>query len=406
MHVLFIEPSFPYNQRKFVHGLRQIGARITGIGEAPREQLTSDLREALYGYEQVPSVTHKGSLYETVRRIQEREWVDRLEATVEAHILPAAEVRESCSIPGTSTKTAFLCRDKPAMKEVLRDAGVPCARSTGATSAEQVREFAKEVDFPIILKPRDAAGASGTIRAGDADELEHAIRTSGVDRGLPVAVEEFVEGHEGFYDTLCINGNIVHDFACHYFPNVLEAMRERWISPQIITTNRLSDETYNEVKEMGRRVIEVLGIETSATHMEWFFGPKGLKFSEIGCRPPGIGAWDLYCEANEFDLYKDWASAVCHGEVIQSLSRRYCTGIINLRPERDGTISHYERWEEFQQQFPDNIIDYHFPPPGSQTQGVEAGYMANAWIRLRDPNYDRLRELMNMVGEKVRVRVR
>mgnify|MGYP003350285868 CR=1 FL=1 len=40
------------------------------------------------------------------------------------------------------------------------------------------------------------------------------------------------------------------------------------------------------------RVITALGIETSATHMEWFFGPKGLKFSEIGCRPPGVRAWD------------------------------------------------------------------------------------------------------------------
>jgi hypothetical protein len=38
--------------------------------------------------------------------------------------------------------------------------------------------------------------------------------------------------------------------------------------------------------------------------MEWFYGPKGLKFSEIGCRPPGVGAWDLYCAGNDLDLYK------------------------------------------------------------------------------------------------------
>jgi hypothetical protein len=40
--------------------------------------------------------------------------------------------------------------------------------------------------------------------------------------------------------------------------------------------------------------------------MEWFFGPRGLKFSEIGCRPPGVGVWDLYCAANDFDLYREW----------------------------------------------------------------------------------------------------
>ena len=47
--------------------------------------------------------------------------------------------------------------------------------------------------------------------------------------------------------------------------------------------------------------------------MEWFFGPKGLRFSEIGCRPPGVGQWDSYCAGNEFDLYREWALAVCHG---------------------------------------------------------------------------------------------
>ena len=60
---------------------------------------------------------------------------------------------------------------------------------------------------------------------------------------------------------------------------------------------------------MGRKVIELLEIETSATHMEWFFGPKGLKFSEIGCRPPGVRAWDLYSAGNDMDLYREWALA-------------------------------------------------------------------------------------------------
>jgi hypothetical protein len=54
-----------------------------------------------------------------------------------------------------------------------------------------------------------------------------------------VAVEEFLDGHEGFYDTLTHRGEVVHDFASHYYPNVLEAMRTRWISPQIVATNRI-----------------------------------------------------------------------------------------------------------------------------------------------------------------------
>ena len=111
-------------------------------------------------------------------------------------------------------------------------------------------------------------------------------------------------------------------------------MRHRWISPQFITTNRIDDSSfYAEVREMGARVIEALGIGTSATHMEWFHGPKGLRFSEIGCRPPGVGAWDLYSAANDADVYREWAHAIVHGSVAGPLSRAYSAGIVALRPE-------------------------------------------------------------------------
>jgi hypothetical protein len=403
MHVLFVEPKFPYNQREFVRGLAAVGARVTGIGEAPAEALDGELKGWLAGYERVPSVVHEGGLLEAVRRVQAREWVDRLEATVEAHILPVAKVREACSIPGTSVRTAFLCRDKPAMKEALRQAGVPCAQSRGLSSPQELRAFAAEVGYPLILKPRSAAGASGTVRVDHDRALESAIVEQGIDRGAAVAAEEFIEGHEAFYDTLAIGGKVVHEFVSHYYPGVLEAMRTRWISPQIVTTNRVGAPGYGDVRALGQKVIEALGIGTSATHMEWFFGPKGLKFSEIGCRPPGVGVWDLYAAANDFDIYREWASAVVHGRPSQTLSRRYSAGMINLRPQRDGRISGYQGIDEVERAFGQWILDSHLPPPGSPTQPVEAGYMANAWIRMRHPDYDELRRMLDFVGRTVKV---
>ena len=68
-------------------------------------------------------------------------WIDRLEATVEAHILPAAHAR-ALHHPGHSARTAYLCRDKVAMKEVLR---VPTAASAGVSSTTEARAFAEAV---------------------------------------------------------------------------------------------------------------------------------------------------------------------------------------------------------------------------------------------------------------------
>jgi len=401
MNIIFIEPSFPYNQREFVRGLHDAGATVIGIGERPQEHLADDVKGWLSHYVQVKSVVHEPSLLKAVQHVQSLVYVDRLEATVEAHIMAAAQVREAAGIPGTSVRTAYLCRDKPAMKEVLREAGIPCAQSTRADEPQAARDFARQVGFPLIIKPPAGAGASGTWKVRDAQELEQVLIESGVVEGAEVAIEEFIEGHEGYLDTLTINGKVTHEFITHYYPNVLTAMRERWISPQMVTTNRIEAPGYREVRQMARDVIRVLEIGTSATHMEWFAGPRGLKFSEIGCRPPGVGQWDVYNTANDFDLYLEWASALTHGCVQRKPSRRFAAGMIALRPSCDGRITGYSGLEAIQQQYGDCIVASHLPPPGSATQPVEGGYMANAWMRVRHPDYDRLREIMNTIGETV-----
>ncbi len=403
MNVIFIEPSFPYNQREFVRGLHAAGANVIGIGERPVEHLSDELKHWLGDYVQVRSVVHEPSLLKAVKHVQSKLWVDRLEATVEAHIMAAAVVREATGIPGTSVETAFLCRDKPAMKEALRKAGIPCAQSTRAKTPADAREFAKSVGYPLIIKPPDGAGAAGTFRVQDDDTLESVIAESGLADGHAVAVEEFIEGHEGFIDTVTIDGEVGHEFITHYYPNVLEAMRKRWISPQMVATNRIDAEGYTEVRELTRKVIKILDIGTSATHMEWFFGPKGLKFSEIGCRPPGVGQWDVYNAANEFDLYYEWASAITQSKVKTPPSRRFAAGMIALRPECDGRITGYSGVDAIGNRYGDCIVAAHLPDPGTPTQPVAAGYMANAWMRVRHPDYDELRRILSEIGETVKV---
>ena len=406
MHVVFVEPCFPNNQREFLRGLLSTGARVSAVSERPVEALPEELRAGLFQYERVRSVVDESALADAVRRLSKRAVVDRLEATVEAHVLAAAHVREQFGIHGTTAKTAWLCRDKPAMKDAVRQAGIACAASARVRSVADAEAFAKAIGFPLILKPLDAAGASGTHKVENDQQLADALAQLRVAAGREVAIEEFMTGHEGFYDTLTVRGQVVLDFASHYFPGVLEAMRTRWISPQIVVTNRIDGEGYQELRRMGQQVIQTLGIWTSPSHMEWFFGDKGLKFSEIGCRPPGVGVWDLYCAANEFDLYAAWGHAIVHEHVPFRPSRKYSAGMIALRPDRDGTIVGYDGVDAMREKFGAHILDMHLPQPGTPTQGVEGGYMANAYVRMRHPDYDRLREILTAVGEMVRVRAK
>src|SRR6185312_4850124 len=171
MNVIFVEPFFPSNQRQFVRALAEAGATVIGIGEYGVESFDDDLKNWMHHYERISSVTDVEALTRAVRWVQDKLWVDRMEATIEAHTMAAAQVREACTIPGTSVRTAWLCRDKPSMKEALREAGVPTAASA--------REFAERAGFPLILKPRSGAGASGTVRADSVSELDDALGVFG-----------------------------------------------------------------------------------------------------------------------------------------------------------------------------------------------------------------------------------
>ena len=277
VNIVFVEPSFPRNQRRFVHALRDVGANVIGVGETPEEWLEPEVREAMVGYYKVDNVTDVQQLDAAVRWAQSIAWIDALESTVESHQMAAAQVREWRGIPGTSVRTTWLCRDKPSMKEALRAAGVPTAASTAADSPSEVRRFASRIGYPLILKPRSGAGAQGTVRVNSDEELESALYGFGdIDS---IAVEEFVEGHEGFYDTITIDGHVAHDWITHYYPNVLEAMRHRWISPQFITTNRIGDSSMYAEVPMPRAWLT----RSPISRISSYIPPPSMRFVAMNC---------------------------------------------------------------------------------------------------------------------------
>ena len=137
MHVIFMAPNFPANQREFVRALHAVGAKVTGIGDSPVEHLDSELKSWLSGYEHIASLADEAALLNAVQRIQKRGWVDRLECTVEAIMLSTARVREQARIPGLSVDQVLVCRDKFVMKQYLRERGIPCAKTAAINTIEE-----------------------------------------------------------------------------------------------------------------------------------------------------------------------------------------------------------------------------------------------------------------------------
>jgi biotin carboxylase len=402
MHILFLAPETQVYYREFVRGLKDAGARVTGLGHAPRERLGPALRPLLDDYVQVRNLFDGAETLAAAREIARRRPIDRVEMTDEPLVVPTAVLREALGLPGPSVKTATLCRDKSAMKDFLREHGIPCASSRAASSDAELREFAERVGYPVVVKPRAGFGSLNTHRADSAAELDRLLPGLGLGSGRSVAVEEFVDGHEGFYDTIMLDEGVGHEFISHYYPGCLEATLDRSVSPQIAVTNRVDAPGYAELKEVGRKVNRLLGLGRTATHMEWFFGSKGLKFSEIGARPAGERIWDMYRVANDFDVYREWAEAVVHGRTTRAPSRRWAVGSIQIRPDRDGRYAGHEGLDAARREVGAWIYESEVPRAGTPTQPLERGWLVNTWFRLRHPDYDRLLAMMTFLGRTVK----
>lgn len=134
MHVLFLSPESQPYYREFVRGLKEVGARVTGLGHAPRHALAPPLRAQLDEYVSVRSLFDPHETLAAAREIARTHAIDRVEMTDEPLVVPAAHLREALGLPGVSVRTATLCRDKTAMKEFLRANGVACAASRAASS--------------------------------------------------------------------------------------------------------------------------------------------------------------------------------------------------------------------------------------------------------------------------------
>lgn len=405
MHVLFLAPDTHVYNHGFVRALKGLGVKVSSIGAAANEKVAPAVRHLLDGYRACDRLLEAPALLRLARELATPSF-DRIETIDEPLVEPAAALREQLGVPGLPLRTARLCRDKVAMKEFLRANAIPCAQSAAVGSAAEALAFAEREGYPVILKPIAGFGSLGTFRCGDARELEVAVAKLKPTATHRVAIEEFIDGHEGFLDTMCDTDGVRHEFASHYYPGCLEAAQHRWISPQIAVTNRIAQSGYDEVRALSTKVIDALGIRNAATHMEWFFGKKGLKFGEIGARPAGEKIWDMYGVANEFDVYCEWALAILGRPSQQRPSRRYAAGSIQIRPSQDGHYVGHRGLEAAWDRCGTAIYEHAAPAPGTPTKGLDKGWLVNTWFRLRHEDYDAVRALMTFLGETVKADAR
>jgi hypothetical protein len=402
MNVLMISPGFPKEMRYFTRGLAQVGARVIGLGDQPEDQLPPTAREALSAYLHVGSFQDEGAIVERVAELSGRVPIHRVECLWEPYVILAARIRERLGLPGLTVDQTLPFRDKESMKRVLDAAGIRTPHHYSATTAAQVVEGAETIGYPVIVKPIAGAGSENTHKVQSREEL---------DRVLPalrpvheVSVEEFVEGDDMTFDTLCVDGEVVHHSISTYIPRALFMRENEWVSPITLVYRDPDLPELAPGKAMGFEVLKALGFQTGYTHMEWYRTPDGEAiFGEIGARPPGAGLVDLINYASDIDTYTGWAECVVHGRFTQPVDRRYNAAWIYKRAQGQGRIQRYEGLEAILSELGPWIVDIDLNPIGAPRRDWRKILMGDGMVTIRHPDLDTTRSMAERIAAHLHI---
>ena len=273
------------------------------------------------------------------------------------------------------------------MKERVAAAGLRVPRARRVTRAGEAYAAAEEIGFPMVVKPIAGAGSADTYHCRSQAQLDEVIQRTGHVR--EVSVEEYIEGEEFTYDTVCVEGQPVYENVAQYLPKPLEARSEEWISPVIITVRDLNQAKIQKGIALGRSVLKALSMGTGFTHMEWFFTPKGeAVFGEIGCRPGGARLVDQMNYTGDIDLFREWARACCWHAFEAPTARKYNCGIIFKRAKGRGRITRIVGLEAYKQRFGQFLVEDELLRPGTHRRDWKATLMSDGFLMVRHPDWD------------------
>jgi formate-dependent phosphoribosylglycinamide formyltransferase (GAR transformylase) len=397
MNVIMLAPGYPGEMPHFCRGLSLHGAKVYGVSDVPEADLPALTREHLSGYLRVPNFTDEDAVVAQVAAGVGPHTIDRVVCLWEPGVVLAAKIREKLGVPGMRAEQANIFRNKDLMKQVIHQAKIRTARHASATSIAGVREGAESIGFPVIVKPIAGAGSMDTIRAATMAELDAALsRVKSYDE---VNVEEFIEGEEYTYDTICIDGRIVYENVCFYRPNPLVARSTEWISPQTVALRDLSPSVIQQGISLGHDVLKAMDFRTGFTHMEWFYTPKGEAiFGEIAARPAGAHTVDLMNFVGDIDLFMGYAEAELKGTFSPSTERKYNVANIFKRAQGQGRIRRIEGLQRLMERYGESIVHLDLLPIGAERRNWILTLVSDGYVTVRHPDRQTCFDIADAVG--------
>ena len=353
---IFISPNFPTNYWQFCRELKNNGMNVLGIGDAPFEELKSELQDSLCDYYKVSSLENYDEVYRAVAYFTHKYGrIDWLESNNEYWLEKDAALRTDFNIKsGFQASDMERIKHKSKMKQYYEKAGIPVARYYLVKTLAGCRSFIKKVGYPVVVKPDNGVGAAATYKLTNDAELVAFFES--YPKEVPYIMEEFVYAQVNSYDAIIdAEGNPVFETGNVTIDSIMDVV------------NNLDNSLYYIVKDLpedtkaaGRATVKSFGVKSRFVHLEFFrlyqdqkgLGKKGDVIAlEVNMRPCGGFTPDMINFANSTNVYKIWADMICFGSSLYPVGEHFYCAFAGRRDGKNFVLSH----EELLAKYADNM---------------------------------------------------
>ncbi|WP_328960663.1 pyridoxal-phosphate dependent enzyme [Streptomyces virginiae] len=339
-HLLFVESNTTGTGMLALDRARELGTvpvlltgdpdRYRGLAETGAEVLRCDTNS-------------DAALRAAVQERFRREEIAGVTTTSDFYVPAAARIAQWLGLPGNAPEAVAVCRDKSALRERLRTAGVRQPRYALVREPAGAAAAVARTGLPCVVKPADDSGSTNVLLCADEAEVRAQIeRILAIDtnvRGMPTArtvlVEEYLDAPEYSVEMFGGDGQAV----CVGITAKSVTAGPHFVEHRHLFPAPLPAGTAQLVIDTVTAALDAAGIRLGATHTEVKLTADGPALIEINPRPAGGMIPELIRLATGVDLLDAQLRAALGLPPHLKAEEAGHAGIQFLLADTDGTLT-------------------------------------------------------------------
>ncbi len=296
--------EFDYAGTQACRTLKEEGLEVVLINSNPATIMTDrDIADKVY----IEPLTA-----DTVKKIIEIEKPDSILPTLggQTGLNLAMELADSgwleergVTLLGTKSETIKKAEDRQAFKDTMESIGEPCIVSKVVTTYEDARDFAREIGFPVIVRPAYTLGGTGGGIAKDEGELEE-IAPNGLSlsRVGQVLIEKDISGWKEIEYEVIRDGAGNCIIVCN-MENFDPVGVHTGDSIVVAPSQTLTDKDHQMLRSSAMNIINALGVE-GGCNVQYALHPTSSRYAVIEVNPRVSRSSALASKATGYPIAK------------------------------------------------------------------------------------------------------